>query len=146
MAKDQNRYLTKETIQVANKHMKRSPMALVIREIKIKIKYRATETFKYFQWRIHNCTSMLANGLEVSVLNIHRQWAHSLEDLSLTSIMFRWNSPGDPLLTASGHLPTSFPVTTSRTMFLAVPCLQNELTPFYADSCLLQTNHELLDS
>ena len=25
---------------------------------------------------------MLANGLEVSVLNIHRQWAHSLEDLS----------------------------------------------------------------
>lgn len=88
---------------------------------------------------------MLANGLEVSVLNIHRQWAHSLEDLSLTSTVFRWNSPGDLLLPASGHLPTSFPVTTSRTMFLAVPCLQDELTPFYADSSVLQTNHEFPD-
>ena len=48
MAKDYNRYFTKETIQMANKHMKRSPVALVIREIKIKIKHQATETIKYF--------------------------------------------------------------------------------------------------
>lgn len=50
------------------------------------------------------------------------------------------------LLSTSHHLSTSFPITTSRTIFPANLCHQDQPTSFVGLSPLLPTSHELPDS